>query len=356
MEKDSIKRLEEQVVKGKDVFIAPGATVIGDIRLGDNVSVWFGAVLRGDVESIRIGKRSNIQDGCVIHTDHTAPVEMGEDVTVGHNAIIHGASIGNNTLVGMGAVLLSHVKVGDNCIVGAHSLLTKGTEIPDNSMVFGNPAGTIRQLTAEEVEENKRSAVHYVKNAIRYMGKAPEETTERDKPEPLPPDKRLETLRGKVNLPAEPGHTLARSLEVQGKIYTESILPLAETVFAALAPINDFFESSEFNCTGEAVGKDADKARIMSELKLFFERTQDRYFNINFNWNNLKKGKQDAFGYYIPLQIELEPQHYHINRNNQDLKTYSKRYDESLSPEEQKAIASEILGKVLDYIEKHLQS
>ena len=341
---------------GKDVFVAPGAKVIGDIRLGDNVSVWFGAVLRGDIGPIRIGNGSNIQDGCIIHMDPGVPVEVGEGVSVGHNAIIHGASIGNNTLIGMGAVLLSGVKVGNSCVVGAHSLLTRGTEIPDNSMVWGSPAKIIRQLTAEEVEKNRQSALHYVENGLRYMGRAAEETAEESKPEPLSSDKRLEALRGKVNLPVEQDQTLARNLEVQAKIYKESILPLVKAVFAALEPTGDFFESFELNCTGEAVGKHADKTRIMAELKLFFERTRDRYFNINFNWNNLKKGKQDAFGYYIPFQIELEPLHYHINRNNNDLKTYSRKYGEALSPEEQEAIALEMLGKVLDYIESHLES
>jgi carbonic anhydrase/acetyltransferase-like protein (isoleucine patch superfamily) len=348
--------MEERVVKGKDVFVAPGAKVIGDIRLGDNVSVWFGAVLRGDIGPIRIGNGSNIQDGCIIHMDPGVPVEVGEGVSVGHNAIIHGASIGNNTLIGMGAVLLSGVKVGNSCVVGAHSLLTRGTEIPDNSMVWGSPAKIIRQLTAEEVEKNRQSALHYVENGLRYMGRAAEETAEESKPEPLSSDKRLEALRGKVNLPVEQDQTLARNLEVQAKIYKESILPLVKAVFAALEPTGDFFESFELNCTGEAVGKHADKTRIMAELKLFFERTRDRYFNINFNWNNLKKGKQDAFGYYIPFQIELEPLHYHINRNNNELKTYSRKYGEALSPEEQEAIALEMLGKVLDYIESHLES
>jgi carbonic anhydrase/acetyltransferase-like protein (isoleucine patch superfamily) len=348
--------MEERVVKGKDVFVAPGAKVIGDIRLGDYVSVWFGAVLRGDIGPIRIGNGSNIQDGCIIHMDPGVPVEVGEGVSVGHNAIIHGASIGNNTLIGMGAVLLSGVKVGNSCVVGAHSLLTRGTEIPDNSMVWGSPAKIIRQLTAEEVEKNRQSALHYVENGLRYMGRAAEETAEESKPEPLSSDKRLEALRGKVNLPVEQNQTLARNLEVQAKIYKESILPLVKAVFAALEPTGDFFESFELNCTGEAVGKHADKTRIMAELKLFFERTRDRYFNINFNWNNLKKGKQDAFGYYIPFQIELEPLHYHINRNNNELKTYSRKYGEALSPEEQEAIALEMLGKVLDYIESHLES
>ena len=344
------------MLKGKDVFVAPGAKLIGDIRLGDNVSIWFGAVLRGDIGPIRIGNGSNIQDGCIIHMDPGVPAAVGEGVSVGHNAIVHGASIGNNTLIGMGAVLLSRVKVGNNCVVGAHSLITQGTEIPDNSMVWGSPAKIIRQLTAEEVESNRQSALHYVENGLRYMRGAVEETVEESQPEPLSSKNRLEALRGKLSLRIEQDQTLVRNAEVQAKIYQESILPLVEAVFTALEPIGDFFESFELNCTAEAVGKHADKTRIMAELKLFFERTRDRYFNINFNWNNLKKGKQDAFGYYIPFQIELEPLHYHINRNNNDLKTYSRKYNEPLSPEDQEAIAHEMLGKVLDYIESHLES
>ncbi len=349
-------KMEERVVKGKDVFVAPGATVIGDVRLGDNVSIWFSAVLRGDVESIHVGNRSNVQDGCIIHADPGVPVEIGQGATVGHNAIIHGARVGDNTLVGMGAVLLNRVRIGNNCVIGAHSLLTQGTEIPDNSLAFGNPAKIIRQLTADELEKNRQSALHYVQNALRYMGQPVEDRAREVEPEPLSSEKRLETLRGKVNLSAQPSQTLTRNLEVQAKIYKESILPLVENIFATLKPTGDFFESFELNCTGEAVGKHADKDRILAELKSFFEHTRDRYFNINFNWNNLKKGGPDAFGYYLPFQIELEPQHYHINRNNNDLKTYSKRYDDLLSADEHKAIANEMLGKVLDYIEKHLQT
>jgi carbonic anhydrase/acetyltransferase-like protein (isoleucine patch superfamily) len=356
METNLTQRMAERVVQGNNVFIAPGAVVVGDVTLGDNVSVWFSAVLRGDLEPIRIGNRSNIQDGCIIHTDRAAPVEIGEEVTVGHNAIIHGASIGKNTLVGMGAVLLSRVKVGNNCVIGAHSLLTEGMEVPDNSMAFGNPAKVVRQLAAGEVEKNRQSALNYVKNALRYMGQPAEEKAAGGEPEPLSSEKRLESLRSKVNLPVEPGQTLTRNPEVQATVYKESILPLVEKIFAALEPTGDFFESFELNCTGEAVGKHANKDRILAELKSFFERTRDRYFNINFSWNNLKQGRADAFGYYLPFQIELEPQHYHINRNNYDLKTYSKKYDESLSPEEQITIANEMLGKVLDYIEKHLQT
>lgn len=350
--------MADRLVRGKEVFVAPGATVIGDIQLGDHVSIWFGAVLRADGDAIRIGDRSNIQDGCILHSDPGAPVRIGQETTVGHNAVVHGATVGNRTLIGMGSVLLNHVKVGDNCIVGAHALLTEGSEIPDNSLVFGSPGKIVRQLATEEIENNRQTALRYVQNARGYMGKAVEGSHEQTTTsEPAPAGARLERLRNKARLPAAPeDRTLGRNLEVQQKIYSESILPLVGKVFAALEPIKDFFESYELNCTGEAVGKHADKNRIMAELKSFFEQRQHRYFNINLNWNNLKNGRDDAFGYYMPLQIELEAQQYHINRNNNLLKTYSKRYDEALSPAEQSAVAEEMLAKVLDYIETHLQS
>lgn len=349
--------MADRFVKGREVFIADGATVIGDVQLGDHASVWFGAVLRADGDAIRVGERSNVQDGCVLHSDPGAPVRIGEETTIGHHAIVHGATVGNRTLIGMGSVLLNHVKVGNDCIVGAHTLLTAGSQIPDNSLVFGSPGKVIRQLTAGEAENNRQTALRYVKNGLRYLGRAGEESSEKAPQESSPPGSRLEGLRSRARLPtAQEERTLLRNLQVQQKIYSESILPLVEKVFAALEPIKDFFESYELNCTGEAVGKHADKSRILAELKSFFQQTQHRYFNINLNWNNLKNGRHDAFGYYLPLQIELESQQYHINRNNNLLKTYSKRYDEALSPEEQSAVAEEVLGKVLDYIENHLES
>lgn len=155
--------------KGKDVFIAPTATVIGKVFLADESSVWFGAVLRGDGDEIHIGTRSNIQDGCIVHVDPEMPVHIGEDVVVGHGAIVHGASVGNNSLIGMRATLLNGVKVGKGCIIGAHSLLTEGTEIPDYSVVMGVPGKVVRQLKPEAAEKTKANAARYVELGKRYL-------------------------------------------------------------------------------------------------------------------------------------------------------------------------------------------
>ncbi len=155
--------------KGKEVFIAPNATVIGKVYLADESSIWFAAVLRGDGDEIHIGARSNIQDGCIVHVDPGVPVHIGEDVVVGHGAIVHGASIGNNSLIGMRATLLNNVKVGKGCIIGAHSLLTEGTEIPDYSVVMGIPGKVVKQLSPEEAKKIKANAASYVRLGKRYL-------------------------------------------------------------------------------------------------------------------------------------------------------------------------------------------
>ena len=155
--------------KGKDVYIAPNATLIGQVSLGDESSVWFGAVLRGDGDKITIGARSNIQDGAIVHVDPGVPVHIGEDVVVGHGAIVHGATVGNNTLIGMRATLLNRVKIGDCCIIGAHSLLTEGTEIPDYSLVMGTPGKVVKQLTPEQAKKIKENAARYVELGKRYL-------------------------------------------------------------------------------------------------------------------------------------------------------------------------------------------
>jgi carbonic anhydrase/acetyltransferase-like protein (isoleucine patch superfamily) len=155
--------------KGKDIFIAPNATVIGKVFLADESSVWFGAVLRGDGDEIHIGARSNIQDGCIVHVDPGMPVHIGEDVVVGHGAIVHGATVGNSSLIGMRATLLNGVKVGKGCIIGAHSLVTEGTEIPDYSMVMGVPGKVVRQLSPESAEKIKANAARYVELGKRYL-------------------------------------------------------------------------------------------------------------------------------------------------------------------------------------------
>mmetsp|Transcript_2709 Transcript_2709/g.5663 ORF Transcript_2709/g.5663 Transcript_2709/m.5663 type:complete len:182 (+) Transcript_2709:114-659(+) len=153
---------------GPSCWVAPTASVIGRVILKDDTSVWFGATLRGDNELITIGERSNIQDNAVLHVDSGAPLTIGDDVTVGHEAMLHGCTIGNNTLIGMGATVLNHAVVGNNCIVGANSLISEGKIIPDGSLVIGTPGKVVRQLTEEQIAVNKMSAAHYVENAAHY--------------------------------------------------------------------------------------------------------------------------------------------------------------------------------------------
>ena len=154
--------------QGKDVFIAPTATVVANVTLGDEVSVWFGAVIRGDAEAITIGHRSNIQGAAVVHADPGVPAIIGEGVTVGHGAIVHGARVGDYSLIGMRATVLNGAIVGKYCLIGAHSLVTEGTQIPDGSLVMGTPAKVVRSLTEEEQNKLAASADHYVHNAARY--------------------------------------------------------------------------------------------------------------------------------------------------------------------------------------------
>ena len=149
-------------------WVADNAQVIGDVTLGENCSIWFSAVVRGDSESIHIGKGSNIQDGSVLHADSGMPLVIGENVTVGHQVMLHGCTIGDNTLIGIQAVVLNGAKIGKNSLVGAGSLVTEGKEFPDGSMIFGSPAKAVRQLSAEQIEGLKMSASHYVDNASRY--------------------------------------------------------------------------------------------------------------------------------------------------------------------------------------------
>ncbi len=165
-----VEKLEAKVKKGKQVFIAPNATVIGDVTLGDNASVWYQAVIRGDSDSIRIGYRTNIQDGSIIHVDPDVPVDIGHDVILGHAAIVHGATIGNHSLIGMRATVLNHAKIGNFCIVGAHSLVTENKTFPDYSLIMGSPAKVVRQLTDEEIAKVKQNAETYVQKGLEYLG------------------------------------------------------------------------------------------------------------------------------------------------------------------------------------------
>lgn len=153
---------------GKDVWIADSATVLGAVELGDNASVWFGAVIRGDTAHIKVGKNSNVQDGCVLHADEGLPLEIGDNVTVGHQVMLHGCTIGDGSLIGIQAVVLNKVKIGKGCIVGAGSLVTEGKEFPDYSMIMGSPAKVVRQLDEATVAKLALSAKHYVMNAQRF--------------------------------------------------------------------------------------------------------------------------------------------------------------------------------------------
>lgn len=151
-------------------FIAPGAVVLGDVTVGENVGIWYHATVRGDRGPVVIGRGSNIQDNAVVHLDSRFPVVIGENVTVGHGAIVHGCTVGDNSLIGMGAILMNGSRVGKNCIVGAGALVTQGMEIPDNSLVMGSPAKLKRAVTEEEIEGNLQNARLYVEEARLCRG------------------------------------------------------------------------------------------------------------------------------------------------------------------------------------------
>lgn len=149
----------------KGAFIAPGAIVLGDVTVEDNASIWYHATVRGDRACVKIGKGSNIQDNCVVHVDEGHPVHIGENVTVGHGAILHGCRIGDASLIGMGAIIMNGCEIGNRCIVGAGALVTQNTVIPDNSLVLGNPARVKRQVTEEEVGHSLENARLYADEA-----------------------------------------------------------------------------------------------------------------------------------------------------------------------------------------------
>ena len=149
-------------------WIAPNATVIGNVKLKVNASIWYGAVLRGDNDPITIGVNSNIQDGSILHTDLGSPLTVGDGVTVGHLAMLHGCTIGHNALIGIGAVILNGARIGRNCLIGARALITEGKDIPDGSLVMGSPGKVVRQLDPQEIEGLRLSALHYVENWKRH--------------------------------------------------------------------------------------------------------------------------------------------------------------------------------------------
>lgn len=154
------KSVEPEICES--AFVAENATVIGDVRLAEESSVWFGAVVRGDMNSIRIGKRSNVQDNVVIHIPENYGVEIGDDVTIGHCAVVHGCRIGDNVLIGMNSTVLDGAEIGDNCIIGANALVPPGKVIPAGSMVVGVPGKVVRQLTEDEIVGIKENAAAYV--------------------------------------------------------------------------------------------------------------------------------------------------------------------------------------------------
>ena len=153
---------------GRNAYVADSAEVIGKVTLGEHASVWFGCVVRGDSEHIHIGRNVNVQDGSVLHADEGVPLTLEDNVSVGHKVMLHGCTIGEGSLIGIGAVVLNHAKIGKNCLVGAGALVTEGKEFPDGSMILGSPAKAVKQLTPEQIAGLQRIAQHYVDNAERY--------------------------------------------------------------------------------------------------------------------------------------------------------------------------------------------
>ncbi len=149
-------------------FIAPSADIVGDVKIGENSSVWFNATIRADQNPIVIGKNVSVQDNCVVHVDFESGTHIADDVVVGHSAIVHGCKIGSNTIIGMGAIILSGVEIGRNCIIGAGSVVTEGTKIPDNSIAMGTPAKVVKQVTEEHLKRIKKNVDVYVELNKKY--------------------------------------------------------------------------------------------------------------------------------------------------------------------------------------------
>ncbi len=164
-----IKYNDYSPVIAENVFVAPNCTIIGRCTIEENCSIWFNSVIRADVNEIKIGSNTNVQDGCVLHCDHDYDVSIGSNVTIGHNAIVHGCKIGSNCIIGMGATILDGAAIGDNCIVGANSLITSRKQIPSGSMVIGSPAKVVRELTKEEIEGIRKSVAGYVTLSKEYL-------------------------------------------------------------------------------------------------------------------------------------------------------------------------------------------
>lgn len=155
-------------ILGQDYFVADNATIIGSVELAHNASVWFNVVIRGDNDLIYIGENTNIQDGAVLHTDPGFQLKLGNHVTIGHKAMLHGCEIGDSSLVGINAVILNGAKIGKNCLIGANCLVTENAEIPDGSLVIGSPGKVVKILSQEQQEKLKENALGYVKNFKRF--------------------------------------------------------------------------------------------------------------------------------------------------------------------------------------------
>jgi len=160
---------DRKVVCKGDYFIAPNAIVIGSVVLGNNASIWFNCVVRGDNDTITIGENSQLQDGCVVHVDAGLPVTLGKGVSVGHMAMLHGCTIGDGSLIGIKSVILNGAKVGKNCLIGANTLIGERKEIPDGSLVVGSPCKVVRQLSDDEIKNINSFADHYVQKFRRYQ-------------------------------------------------------------------------------------------------------------------------------------------------------------------------------------------
>lgn len=158
----------QPVLEGNDHFIADGARIIGQVRLRSKSSIWFNCVLRGDTACIEVGVGSNVQDGSVLHADPGSPLTIGDNVTVGHMVMLHGCTIGNNTLIGIGSTVLNGAVIAENCIVGANALITENKTFPAGSLIIGSPARVARELSSEEIASIGEAAAHYVANAARY--------------------------------------------------------------------------------------------------------------------------------------------------------------------------------------------
>jgi carbonic anhydrase/acetyltransferase-like protein (isoleucine patch superfamily) len=164
----ALGNLEPVLPKSGQYWIAPSASVMGEVVLKENASVWWGATLRGDTDRLEIGENSNVQDGSVLHADKGFPLTIGKNVTVGHLVMLHGCTIGDGSLIGIGSVILNGAKIGRNCLIGANCLITEGKEIPDNSVVMGAPGKVVREADPHQAKRLEASAMHYVENWKRY--------------------------------------------------------------------------------------------------------------------------------------------------------------------------------------------